>query len=166
MFSYLSSYNYLEHKIQKGFLPKLLGTFEHTAQMVHVINKARVKQRSLVITLLDLKNAFGEVHHIFVPKVLKYHHIRLHIQTISGNLYSNFHTSIITKSFKTPCIKVGRGHLQGDCLHPLTFNLCFNTFIRYISDTKFTQFGFYILFKSIALVSVCRRCSCYYESGT
>ena len=144
MFSYLSSNNYLEHKIQKGFLPKLSGTFEHTAQMAHVINKARVKQRYLVITLLDLKNAFGEVHHNLIPEVLKYHDIPLHIQTIIGNLYSNFHTSIITKSFKTPFLKVGRGVLQGDCLSPLTFNLCFNTFIRYISDPKFTQFGFSI----------------------
>ena len=59
MFSYLSSNNYLEHKIQKGFLPKLSGTFEHTAQMAQVSNKATVKQKSLVITLLDLKNAFG-----------------------------------------------------------------------------------------------------------
>ena len=33
MFSYLSSNKYLEHKIQKGFLPKLSGTFEHTAQI-------------------------------------------------------------------------------------------------------------------------------------
>ena len=142
MFSYLSSNNYLEHKIQKGFLPKLSGTFEHTDQMEQVINKARVKQRSLVITLLDLKNTFGEVNHNLIPEVLKYHDIPLHIQTIIGNLYSNFHTSIITKSFKTQFIKVGRGVLQGDYLRPLIFSLCFNTFIRYISDPKFAQFGF------------------------
>ena len=37
---------------------------------------------------------------------------------------------------------MGRGVLHGDCLSPLTFNLCFNTFIRYISDPKFTQFVF------------------------
>ena len=39
---------------------------------------------------------------------------------------------------------MGRGVLQGDCLSPLTFNLCFNTFIHYISDQKFKQFGFTI----------------------
>jgi len=132
----------IEYKIQKCFLPKLSGRLEHTAQMAHVINKARVEQWSLVITLLDLKNAFGEVHHSVIPEVLKYHHIPRHIQTIIGNLYSNFYTSAITKSFKTPFIKVGRGVLQGDCLSPLTFNLCFNIFIRYISDPKSAQFGF------------------------
>ena len=110
--------------------------------MAHMINKARLKQRSLVITLLDLKNAFGEVHHNLIPEVLQHHHIPSHIQTIIDNLYFNFHTSIVTNSFRTPFIKVGWGVLQGDCLSPLTFNLCFNTFIKYISDPKFNQFGF------------------------
>ena len=63
MYSFLTANQYIEHNIQKGFTPNLSGTLEHTAQMANIINKARIKQRSLVITLLDLKNAFGEVHH-------------------------------------------------------------------------------------------------------
>ena len=63
IFNFLSANNYIEHEIQKGFTPGLSGTFEHTAEMADIINKARTKQRSLVITLLNLKNAFGEVHH-------------------------------------------------------------------------------------------------------
>ena len=39
---------------------------------------------------------------------------------------------------------MGRGILQGVCLSPLIFNLCFNTFIHYSSDQKFKQFGFTI----------------------
>ena len=57
------------------------------------------------------------------------------------SLSSNFRTSIVTNSFQAPFIRVGHGVLQGDCLSPLTFNLCFNTFIRYISDQKFKEFG-------------------------
>ena len=53
--------NYIDCKLQKGYLPKVSGTFEHTAHMTHFINQARKKQRSVVITLLDLKNAFVEV---------------------------------------------------------------------------------------------------------
>ena len=75
MFAFLSANGYIEHRIQKGFMPKLSGTYEHTAQMSQIINKVRIKQRSVVITLLDLKNAFGEVHHNLIPAVLKYHHI-------------------------------------------------------------------------------------------
>ena len=53
--------------------------YEHTAQMSHIINKARLKQRSVVITLLNLRKTFGEVHHNLIPAVLKFHHIPHHI---------------------------------------------------------------------------------------
>ena len=74
--------------------------------------------------------------------MLSYHHIPDEIQYLIRSLYTDFRTSIVTNSYQTPFIKVGRGVLQGDCLSPLTFNLCFNTFIHYISNQKFNQFGF------------------------
>ena len=47
--------------------------------MAH-INVARIKQRSVVITLLDLKkNAFGEVHDNLTREVLQYDHIPDHV---------------------------------------------------------------------------------------
>ena len=113
-------------------------------EIANIINTARIKQKSLVITLLDLKNAFGEVQHNLISEVLRYHHVPDQIQLLIQSLYSNFQTSIVTESFQTPFITVGRGVLQGDCLSPLTINLCFNTFICYISDKKFNQFGFTI----------------------
>ena len=67
IFNFLAANNYIEREIQKGFTPGLSGTFEHTAEMADIINKARTKKRSLVITLLNLKNAFGEVHHHWLP---------------------------------------------------------------------------------------------------
>ena len=90
--------------------------------MAHIINTARTKQRSLVITLLDLKNAFGELHHNLIYEVLKYH-IPDPINELIRSLYTNFQTSIITEQFSTPFITVGRGVLQGDCLSPLLFNM-------------------------------------------
>ncbi|CAB3985277.1 Hypothetical predicted protein [Paramuricea clavata] len=122
------------------------GTLEHTAQMANIINKARIKQRSLVITLLDLKNAFGEVHHNLITSVLDYHHIPEHVKLIIKSLYSDFKTSIITSEFRTPFIPVRRGVLQGDFLSPLLFNMCFNTFIQHIKTDKYRQFGFSLQF--------------------
>ena len=110
--------------------------------MAYIINQARIRQRSLVITLLDLKNAFGKVHHNLIQSVLGYHHIPQHIQLMIKSLYTNFKTSIITSDFNTPFVEVGRGVLQGDCLSPLLFNLCFNTFIQHIKSQKYQQFGF------------------------
>ena len=31
--------------------------------MAHIINKAGIKQRSVIVTLLDLRIAFGDVNH-------------------------------------------------------------------------------------------------------
>ena len=144
-FEYLLNNNYIEQNIQKGFTPKLSGTLEHTAQMAHMINTARTKQRSIVITLLDLKNAFGEVHHNLIHEVLEYHHVPNHIKSLIGSLYTNFQTSILTEQFNTPFITVGRGVLQGDCLSPLLFNMAFNTFVQHIKSEKYRQLGFWKL---------------------
>ena len=110
--------------------------------MADIINKARIRQRSVVITLLDLKNAFGEIHHNLIQSVLDYHHIPDHIKFVIKSLYTDFQTSIITSEFRTPFMTVGRGVLQGDCLSPLLFNMCFNTFIQLIKAEKYRQFGF------------------------
>ena len=93
--------------------------------MADITNKARTKQRSLVITLLDIKNAFGEVHHNLIQTAVDYHHIPDHIKSLVKSLYTDFKTSILTNKFRTPFISVGCGVLQGVCLSPLLFNLCF-----------------------------------------
>jgi hypothetical protein len=119
--------------------------------MANIINKARIKQRSLVITLLDLKNAFGEVHHNLVTSVLDYHHIPEHIKLIVASLYTNFQTSIITSEFRTPFITVGRGVLQGNCRSPLLFNMCFNTFIQHMKAENLARWA-------ISTTSDCTYC--------
>ena len=43
MFAFLSENKYVEHEVQKGFTPKVSGTFEHTSQMAYLINHAKDK---------------------------------------------------------------------------------------------------------------------------
>ena len=83
---------YIEHQIQKGFTSNITGTLEHTSMVSYIIEKVRTKQRSLVVTLLDLKNAFGEVHHNLIPTTLSYHHIPDNIQLLFSSLYTDFKT--------------------------------------------------------------------------
>ena len=49
---------------------------------------------------------------------------------------ADFTALIITSEFNTPFIRVGRGVLQGYCLSPLLFNMCFNTFFQHIKDGR------------------------------
>ena len=62
IFKFVFENEFIESGIQKGFWPGNSGTIEHTKLLSHIINHARNKQRSLVVTLIDLKNAFAEVH--------------------------------------------------------------------------------------------------------
>ena len=79
---FLTSNNYIETNIQKGFVNGISGTFEQTNHLAYVINNAQKSQRSLTVTLLDLRNAFGEVHHDLINCVLEYHHVPESIREI------------------------------------------------------------------------------------
>ena len=107
-----------------------------------MINHARKRQRDLFITLIDLRNAFREVHHSLLNKVLEYHHVPNEVKSLIQNMYKDFHISIGTKRFITGRIKVERGVLQGDCLSPLLFNMCFNTLIQTIRQKKINCLGY------------------------
>ena len=104
--------------------------------MSYLIDHARNKQRSLVITLLDLRNAFGEVHQELIKSVLRFHNIPSHIEELIDNVYQDFRISIATKTFVTKPVIVQKGVLQGDSLSPLLFNKCVNTLITTINPIR------------------------------
>ena len=138
--AFLKGNNYIEHNIQKGFLQKISGTYEHTHQLAQIIRHAKLKQ--LVITLLDLKNAFGEVHHNLIREILKYEHMPNVVQNVISDLYGNFTKRIVCKDYITDPLVVERGVLQGDRLSPLLFNLIFNSFIQTIRSDEFKQLSY------------------------
>ena len=97
IFEFLQKNKLIEHNVQKGFTPKISGTFEHASQMAHILNKAHTKQRSLVITL----------HHNLITEVNRYHHVPEHVQNLVKSLYYEFSTALFTSNFSTPCSRVG-----------------------------------------------------------
>ena len=145
IYSFLASNNYIETEIQEGFVPGMSGTYEHIANLSYLINHARKKQKSLTITLIDLRNAFGEVHHNLIDTILEYHHVDQQVRDIVKLLYRDFYTSIITDAFTSDFIKILKGVLQGDCLSPLLFNLVINTFIQHIKQNHYNQLGYKFL---------------------
>ena len=78
MFEFLDQNKLIDKKLQKGFWPAVDGVSEHTETLTHAIRDSKRHQRGLVITLLDLKNAFGEVHHDLIRTALQYHHLPDH----------------------------------------------------------------------------------------
>jgi hypothetical protein len=71
------------------------------------------RQSSLVVTLLGLRNAFGEVHHRLtnIPVVSKYHHMPERSVIQFDSLYRNVRTTVITDSYSTEFMHVKKGVL-------------------------------------------------------
>ena len=74
-----------------------------------MINHARGKQHQIIITLLDLKNAFGEVDHLLLLKTLEYHHIPENIKLVISEYYDDYVITIATDQYKTDPLIVGKG---------------------------------------------------------
>ena len=138
---HLCENEYIETNIQKGFWSGISGTIE-TQHLTYLINHARRKQRSLCVSLVDLKNAFGEVHHDLIKAVLDYHHVPPAISALVRSLYDGFKTSVARDGYVTNPIRVDRGVLQGDRLSPLLLSMCVNTLIRTIEDKRIKCMGY------------------------
>ena len=142
MYSFLEENNYIDKHVQKGFWPRIDGVAEHTQVLTNLMKDAKRNQRSIVVTLLDLKNAFGEINHKLIISALQYHHIPSEITNLIKNIYSNCQISIATGTQNTPFINVTKGVLQGDPCSPLIFNICFNPLMTLISQPKYEQLGY------------------------
>ena len=77
------------------------------------------------MTLLDLRNAFGEVHHNLIDCILEHHHVPEDIREIVENLYCCFKISMLTDVFVTDFKHMEKVVLQGDCFSSLMFNFFF-----------------------------------------
>ena len=107
-----------------------------------MINHARGKQRQIIFTSLDLKNAFWEVDHCLLLKTLEYHYIPENIKLLISEYYDDYAITIATNQYKTDPLIVGKGVLQDDCLSPLLFNLVVNTLIKTVDQDRVRCMGY------------------------
>ena len=76
---------------------------------------------------------------------MKYHYIPDDVISVIRSLYSDLHITILTNSFSSHYIEIGKCVLQGGCFSRLMFNMVMNTFIQFIRNEFFQQFGYQFL---------------------
>ena len=103
-------------KIYTTILRDKIGSFLKNNRYI-AMKEAKKKQRSLTVTLIDLRNAFELVRD-------DHDHMPPEIIAMIQHMYTDFYTA--TDSFVTEFIHVGKGVLQGDCLSPLLFYMVIN----------------------------------------
>ncbi|KAL5509829.1 hypothetical protein EMCRGX_G005265 [Ephydatia muelleri] len=122
-------------KSQKGFLP-MEGCLEHNHLMSSVLQDSRRRKRPIVLSWLDLKNAYGSVpHHILFTIMGLAGLSGLTIEVVK-DFYHQTSTSIRTGKDRMDPITIKRGVKQGCPLSPILFNLVMEVLIRAAEDTE------------------------------
>ena len=107
-----------------------------------MIQDAKRKQRSISVTLLDLQNAFGSVHHNLIRASLQYHHVPSIFSNLFEKIYDNAYITVSVQKQWIDPVRVERGVLQGDPSSPLLFNLCFNSLMLTLNEPVYRKLGY------------------------
>ena len=114
--------NYIETFIQKGFTPGMPVMFDYTAHPAYFFCQAKRNEKSLVVTLLDLRDAFDLVHHNLITVVLGHNHIPDIIEA-NISVYKEFASTIATDLFTTSFLQIKKGVLLDHSFNPLITNI-------------------------------------------
>lgn len=142
IYKFMIDNNYLDRDIQKGFWPGCDGLSEHSELLTHMMREAKRHNRSITITTIDLRNAFGEVDHRLIEASLEEYRIPKSVIQLFANIYNNSGITVAVNSEQTQPVTVNRGVLQGDPCSPLLFNICFNSLMRTICQPKYKHLGY------------------------
>ena len=94
--SFMTSNDYISRTVQKGFLTGVAGCIEHTFTLMEALKEANAQTRHIVITWIDLANAYGSVRHNLIQFALNWFHVPLPIQELIFNYYEKLCAMIKT----------------------------------------------------------------------
>ena len=97
---YMVSNKFIDNTIQKGFLSEMPGCLEHAFTLYEFLRDAKREQRQIVVTWIDLANAYGSVRHNLIQFALNWYHIPIEIQELIFNYYEKLQAKIQTKGCK------------------------------------------------------------------
>ena len=132
--NYFTANDIIDTTIQKGFLTGSNGIMEHILALQTILDNARKHHRSLAMTLIDLKNAFGSVSHKLIFLMLDFIRMPTEICTYIKSTYSQLTASVSTRYWRTNTFLISQGIFQGDTLSPLIFLLAFNPIINLVKS--------------------------------
>jgi hypothetical protein len=67
--------SYIPRKIQKGFLSGIAGCVEHSFMLFEAMKEAKEEQRQIVVSWIDLANAYGSVRHNLIQFAMEWFHV-------------------------------------------------------------------------------------------
>ena len=68
---YAVANGYIDTSVQKGGVPGVSGCMEHTGILTQLIREAKEGRKDLVVTWLDIANAYGTIPHRVIMTALQ-----------------------------------------------------------------------------------------------
>ena len=137
MTRFLLANKYMDPSIQKGGIPGVSGCLEHTAILSQLIREAKKEKKNLVVTWLDIANAYGSIPHDVILAALKEANIPERARDLVKSYYEDVKIRFTTRSFTTKWQQVERGIITGCTLSVVLFALTMSWLVESVKkETK------------------------------
>ena len=127
---------YIKTQIQKGFLFGVPGCVEHSFALMEALRRVKADKRAMVISWIDLANAYGSVKHNLIQFVLNWYHVPEHIQGLIFDYYENLCAQITSKEWVTAFFSFDIGLFQGCVLSTILFDCVFNLLLDFLAPLE------------------------------
>lgn len=145
--------NYISRDIQKGFLAGMPGCIEHTFALLEALRDAKESYRQIIVTWLDLANAYGSVRHNLIQFALNWYHVPKDIQELIFDYYEKLCAMISTNNWSTGFFLWDIGLFQGCVLSTILFDCVFQLLLDFLHPVN--KLGYE--FKSAPTVSTSKK---------
>ena len=132
---FLMDSGYIDPSIQKGGIPGVSGCLEHTALLSQLIREAKSEKKNLVVTWLDIANAYGSIPHDVIQKALLKAHVPENTRHLIESYYSDVKIRFTTKNFTTEWQRVEKGIITGCTLSVILFALTMSWLVESAKHT-------------------------------
>lgn len=125
---------YINREIQKGFLSGISGCLEHSFALYQALREAKEHTRQIVVTWIDLANAYGSVRHNLIQFALNWYHVPRHIQEIIFKYYEKLRATVESNGWSTGFFLFDIGLFQGCVLSAILFDCVFQLLLDFLSN--------------------------------
>ena len=140
---HMTKNSFFDLRLQKGFLPGVSGCIEHTSLISEALRDARSHQRSICVSWLDLRNAFGSVRHSLIQFALRHYGFPRHFQQLVFRYYESLIAMVeVPDVFQTSPFHFGIGVFQGCTLSPLLFNIVIQLLLDSLEKPAFQPYAY------------------------
>ena len=105
------------------------------------MKEAKEEQRQIVVSCIDLANAYGSVRHNLIQFALDWYHVPKRIQTLIFNYYEKLMAKVVTKEWSSDFFLFDIGLFQGCVLSTILFLCVFQLLLDFLKPLR-TKYGY------------------------